>query len=187
VTLAPNPRRLACALVLAAGACLGQSFTAEEVRGLTEDSSLLRGVVTVVTFLSARCPVSNAYGARLEAVYRDYAPKGVRFLFVNSNANESESEMSENAKAHRFTFPIYQDQSSRAAEQFHAHFTPETFVLDRNGVIQYHGAVDDAQNPARVKRQSLREALDAVLGGTQVSVRETKAFGCTIKRPRKTS
>jgi hypothetical protein len=180
-------RRLICGAFLCASICLAQSFTELEVRGLTQDASLLKGKVTVVVFLSARCPISNAYGDRLEAVYRDYRGRGARFLFVNANANESAEEMDENAKAHRFTFPIYQDRESRAAVNFHAMATPETFVLDATGAIQYHGAVDDAQNPARVKHQSLREALDAVLDGQTPPVKETKAFGCTIKRPRKIS
>ncbi len=180
-------RRRICGALFCASVRVAQSFSDQEVRGLTQDTSLLKGKVTVVAFVSARCPISNAYGDRLEAIYREYSGRGVRFLFVNSKANESAEEMSENARAHRFTFPIYQDAESRAAGNFHAQATPEIFVLDAAGTIQYHGAVDDAQNPARVKHQSLREALDAVLKGQTPAVRETKAFGCTIKRPRKVS
>jgi peroxiredoxin len=165
----------------------GQNFTAREIKGLTEDPSLLRGGVTVVTFISARCPISNAYGDRLEAVYEDYAPREVRFLFVNSNLNESQKEMGESARSHGFTFPIYQDVTSAAAIRFNAQFTPETFVIDKTGTIVYHGAVDDSQNPARVHTRSLRAALDAVLAGKPVPVPETKAFGCTIKKPRRTT
>jgi hypothetical protein len=172
---------------LLAGSCLAASFSPDEVRGLTQDRSLLKGRVTVIVFVSARCPVSNAYGDRLETIYTDYARKDVRFLFVDSNANETESEMAVNAKEHRFTFSIYQDRASLAADQFDAHATPETFVLDKDGALRYHGSVDDAQNPARVKHNSLREALDAVLAGKPVAAPETKAFGCTIKRPRKIS
>jgi hypothetical protein len=172
---------------LACFALQAQGFAPGEIRALTEDPALLKGSVTVVTFVSARCPVSNAYGDRLEAAYKDYAPKGVRFLFVNSNANENESEIAENARTHGFSFPIYHDKLSLAAERFHAQFTPETFVIGTDGQVRYHGAVDDAQNPARVVRHSLREALDAVLAGKPVAVPETKAFGCTIKRPRRTS
>ena len=71
-----------------------------------------------------------------------------------------------------------------AADLFGAQVTPETFVIDREGVIRYHGYVDDSLNEARVHNRGLRTALDAVLAGRPVSAAETKAFGCTIKRRR---
>jgi thiol-disulfide isomerase/thioredoxin len=154
------------------------------VYGEELDTSLLKGTVTVVTFVSARCQVSNAYGARLEALYEEYTPRGVRILFVNANTNESDEEIVENARQHRFRFPIYRDSTSKAADLLGAQLTPETFVLDRDAVVRYRGAIDDARNPARVKKRSLRLALDRVLAGQTVAVPETKAFGCAIKRPR---
>ncbi len=160
-------------------------FSASEVRGLTEDQALLKGMPTVVVFFSARCPVSNTYGERFQRAFDDYRSRGVRFLFVNSNVNESEAEIRRNAAEHGFTFPIFRDEGSRAADRFGAQATPEIFVLDRAAQVRYHGAFDDAQNPARVRHHSLREALDQVLAGTPVAVAETKSFGCTIKRPRK--
>jgi hypothetical protein len=73
------------------------------------------------------------------------------------------------------------------ADKFGAQVTPETFVIDKSGVILYHGAIDDSQNPANIKTQGLRMALDAVLGGQSVAKAETKAFGCTIKRAKRAS
>jgi len=80
-----------------------------------------------------------------------------------------------------FTFPVYKD-SGNVACLFNAQVTPETYVIDKQGIIRYHGAIDDAQNEARVKKQSLRAALDEILAGKAVAVAETKAFGCTVKR-----
>ena len=73
------------------------------------------------------------------------------------------------------------------AELFNAQVTPETYVIDKQGIIRYHGAIDDAQNEARMKRHSLRAALDEVLAGKPVTVAETKAFGCSVKRARRHS
>lgn len=166
-------------------AALASGVSPEEIRGLTENRALLKGSVTVVVFLSARCPVSNAYGDRLQQAYTDYQARGVRFLFVDSNVNEEESEIRKNAREHGYTFPIFRDIGSRAADRFGAQATPESFVLDKDAQVRYHGAVDDAQNLARVHHHSLREALDQVLAGSPVTIAETKSFGCTIKRPRR--
>lgn len=143
-----------------------------------------RGHVTVVAFISARCPVSNAYGDRLEALYADYVARGVEFRFLNPNVNETDVETSENAKRHGYRFRVERDAMSELALKLGAEFTPEVYLLDKDGSVRYHGGIDDAQNPARVKTQGLRLALDAVLAGKTVAVPVTKAFGCTIKRPR---
>ncbi len=178
--------RFRAAAALACTAALSSAqFSTLETRGLIEDRGLLKGAPAVVIFLSAKCPVSNAYGDRLQAIYNEYGPRGVRFLFVNSNSNETPEEIVRNSREHGFTFPIFHDKASRAAEQFGAQFTPEVFLLDREAATRYHGAIDDSQNPVRVKHRSLRESLDQLLRGEPVAVSETRAFGCTIKRPRK--
>jgi hypothetical protein len=60
--------------------------------------------------------------------------------------------------------------------------TPEVYVLDKDGMLRYHGRIDDSQDPTGVKSQDLRAALDAVLAGKPVPNPQTRAFGCTIKR-----
>jgi len=79
--------------LLCASSALASDFSAEELRGLTENRAFLKGSVTVVVFLSARCPISNAYGDRLQQAYNNYRGQGVRFLFVDSNVNEEEAEI----------------------------------------------------------------------------------------------
>jgi len=144
----------------------------------------LKGDVTVVLFLAARCPISDAYSQRMQALYQDFSPQGVKFLFINANFNEPSQEVARHAKQMGFTFPVYRD-SGNVAEMFDAQVTPMTFVVDAQGVVRYRGAIDDAQNEARVKKNSLRNALGEVLAGKPVTVGETKAFGCTVKRARR--
>jgi alkyl hydroperoxide reductase subunit AhpC len=162
------PAKLALCLSLMASAALAQD-------------------VTVVVFISTVCPVSNSYNLRMKELYRDYAPKGVKFQFLNANQNESQVEMEDHARSVGFPFPVSKDANNVMADRLGAAYTPESFVLDREGVVRYHGRIDDAQNPARVRQNSLRQAIEAVLAGREVPAPETKAFGCTIKRVRKAS
>jgi len=157
-------------------------FTVRDLKGEAVPFSSLKGDVTVVMFIATKCPVSNAYNERMNVLYKDYAAKGVKFLFLNSNVAELPAEMAEHARTHNFAFPVYKDQDNAVADRFGAQVTPEAFVIDSAGVIRYHGYIDDSQNPARISRQSLRSALDALIAGQQVQTAETKAFGCTIKR-----
>jgi peroxiredoxin len=162
-------------------------FTVQDLKGSNVQFSALRGPVTVVVFTSTNCPVSNAYNDRMNSVYRDYSAKGVKFIFVNANQNESAGEVAAHAKSVGFVFPVYKDPDNVLADRFEAQVTPETYVIDSTGTLVYHGQIDDSRNEKRVQQQSLRMALDAVLAGKPVGLVETKAFGCSIKRVRRTT
>ena len=68
------------------------------------------------------------------------------------------------------------------ADIFEASFTPEIYVLNPDFKLLYHGRIDDSRKRGKVSKQDLRNTLDKILSGKEVSVKETKAFGCTIKR-----
>lgn len=162
-------------------------FAVKDVQGNPVQYSTLKGKVTVVTFIATECPVSNAYNDRMKAIYNDYASKGVKFVFLNSNRTEPAADVARHTTQNGFPFAVYKDDDNVAADRFGARVTPETFVIDSAGVIRYHGAIDDSQNPQNVRSQRLRGALDAILAGKQPEQAETKAFGCTIKRVQKAS
>jgi protein-disulfide isomerase len=158
-----------------------------DAEGRTVTYRQARGTVTVVLFVSTKCPISNAYHDRMNALYREYQPKGVSFLYVNANSNEPAAEVERHRQEAALAFPVYKDPGNVAADRFGAQATPEVFVMDGENVIRYHGSIDDVQNEARVRVQGLRLALEALLAGRPVERKETKAFGCTIKRVRKLS
>ena len=79
-------------------------------------------------------------------------------------------------------FPYVVDATSDVARAFGATRTPEVFLFDKAGKLVYHGAVDDSADDAeKVTNAYLKQALDAVLKGAEVAVKETKSIGCTIK------
>ena len=189
-------RSLAILLALSAGVLGAQEFKlgstvsdfqVQDLQGKSVSFSALRGPVTVVTFIATQCPVSNAYNQRMIEVYKEYAPKNVKFIFVNANRSEPAGEVRDHAQRVGFVFPVYKDANNVMADRFDAQVTPENYVIDSSGVIRYHGSFDDNMNESRVHTRGLRQALDALLAGKPVPVGETKAFGCTIKRVRKSS
>jgi hypothetical protein len=135
-------------------------------------------------FIATRCPFSNAYNGRMEKLSADYAGQNVEFLGINSNEGEPAPAVVEHARSHGLTFPILKDPGSKVADLYGAQRTPEIFVLDGSGALRYHGRIDEnSQEPAGVKSPDLRNALDALIAGRPVPAPETKAFGCSIKRP----
>jgi thiol-disulfide isomerase/thioredoxin len=162
-------------------------FNVNDPIGRPVKFSALRGDVTVVMFVSVQCPISNDYNERMIALYNDYSAKGVKFVFLNANVTESPTQIMDHAKQVGFSFPVYRDPGNVVADRFGAQVTPEAYVIDKTGTLRYHGAIDDARNPIRVTSKGLRTALDAVMSGATVGTAETRAFGCTIKRVRKSS
>jgi len=136
----------------------------------------------VILFIATRCPISLDYDERIVNLAKEYMPKGVMFLGINSNHIEPASEVTEHAQKKGFTFPVLKDEDNRVADLYDAQRTPEVFVLDSNFILRYHGRIDDNQNPQRVSQRDLKNALDAILAGKQPPVQQTRAFGCTIKR-----
>jgi peroxiredoxin len=187
-------RVLSIALLLAAAAWpqgleVGSkvaAFTLQDTQGNAVNWSALKGDTTVLLFVATKCPISNDYNERMNALYRDYAPKGVKFVAINSNSTEPAAEVESHAKSNGFAFPVYKDNDNVVADMFNAQVTPEIFVVDASGAIRYHGYIDDSRNAERIQKQGIRPALDAVLAGQAVTTAETKAFGCTIKRKKRT-
>lgn len=139
----------------------------------------------VVMFVATQCPVSNAYNERMEKLFQDYKSKGVAFIGINSNKQESVSEIKQHAADNNLTFTILKDEKNVIADKFGASFTPEIYVLNGKLELLYHGRIDDSRKEADVTVKDLRNSLDEILSGKEVSVKNTKAFGCTIKRVEK--
>ena len=152
----------------------------DQARSLT---SLMQGSkATVVLFLSVHCPYSNAYNGRMKALAAKYASKGVSFVGIFSDQNEPQPEVAAYVKAKGFPFPSFVDKSDKVADAYAARVTPETYVLNKDGVLVYHGRIDNDMDPANVHSHDLANAIDETLAGKPVAKATTKAFGCSIKR-----
>ena len=136
----------------------------------------------VIMFISTRCPVSNAYNGRMSALYNDYISRGVSIIAINANKQETTEDIKEHAVEHKFPFRVLKDTDNKVADDYDAQVTPEIFVINQEHQILYHGRIDNSQREDKVESKDLRNALDEILADKPVSVPETKAFGCTIKR-----
>jgi peroxiredoxin/mono/diheme cytochrome c family protein len=149
-------------------------------------SSTRDSKVVVVVFLGTTCPINNAYMVRLAEVHRDFADKGVSFVGINANQQDTAELIRRHAGEHKLPFPVLKDESGRVADLFRAEKTPEAFVLDGARAVRYRGQIDD-QFGVDIKRPKpnhrfLVEAIEEVLAGKPVSTPVTEAPGCYIAR-----
>lgn len=158
---------------------LGTSHTLTEFRG---------NKAIVVAFLGVECPLAKLYGKRLGEMEREYRDKGVTFVGVNSNQQDSVTEIQHYVRKHEIDFPILKDPTNTVADLFAAIRTPEMFVLDANGIVRYWGRVDDQYEVgvARPKatEHDLRHAIEDILADRPVAKATTSAPGCRIGRIR---
>lgn len=151
------------------------------------DDLLRQHKAVAVVFSCNHCPYVRGWEGRMVSIQADYADKGFQLVAVGSNnaatyPEDSFENMKKRHKEQGFNFLYVRDESQAVARAYSAQRTPEVFLLDSAGTIQYHGAIDDNyQEPEAVKRHYLRDALDAVLAGKTPPVVETAPVGCTIK------
>ena len=161
-------------------------FTLSDASGKQVKLSDYSGKNVIVVFIATKCPYSNAFNDVMAKLANDYQSKGIVFLGINSNKSEPVEEVAQHAKQHGFSFPVLKDAGNKVADQYGAQVTPEAFVIDGKGVIQYHGALGSSDNPttdaSKANSDEIRAALDALLAGKQIAKAKTKAFGCSIKR-----
>lgn len=157
-------------------------FALKDTTGKAHSLKAYRGQPVVIGFVGTKCPIANAYITRMNSIAAEYKAKNVVFLGINSNVNESLNLVKAHAAKAKYVFSILKDDSNLIADSYGASVTPEMYVIDGEGVLRYHGRVDNASDAKRVERHDLRVALDEMLGGKPISKPDLKAFGCVINR-----
>lgn len=138
---------------------------------------------TVIIFMSTECPFVQPYTDRLISLNNEFGSKGIVIWGINSNKTEPTEEVMNHAKEKNYNFPVLKDINNVVANQFGAARTPEVFVIDNtNMTVIYHGRIDDNKEAEKVTSNDLQNALNDFLAGNPITVNETKAFGCSIKK-----
>jgi peroxiredoxin len=143
----------------------------------------------VIAFLGTDCPLVKLYAPRLVELADEFVSQGVGFLAINSNYQDSVTEIASFAQRNQIDFPILKDPDSAVADRLGAERTPEVFVLDADRIVRYWGRIDDqfgiGYQKDKPSRRDLAEALTELLAGKAVSQPSVPAPGCLIGRTQK--
>ncbi|MCW3088675.1 MAG: alkyl hydroperoxide reductase and/or thiol-specific antioxidant family (AhpC/TSA) protein [Sediminibacterium sp.] len=142
----------------------------------------------LVMFSCNTCPYVIRNQARTRVLTTYARQNNIGVILLNSNEggrDDGDSFIAMQAYAQEQGYDFYYalDTGSRLANAFGATRTPEVYLFDAAGILQYKGAIDD--NPSdggNVKRVHAREAINEMVGGKPVSVKESRSLGCAIKR-----
>ena len=112
----------------------------------------------------------------------------IGMVVINSNeayrnGEDSFEAMKQYAKEQNYNWNYLLDANSELADAFSASRTPECFLFNKELKLVYHGAIDNNPSDAEnVSRKHLEIAIDELIAGKDISIKETKSVGCGIKR-----
>jgi len=146
-----------------------------------------------VVFTCNHCPYAQAKFETLNDLAADY--DDVAVVGINPNDDEEYPEdsvdrMRDLVDDGTIAYDAYlRDETAEVAAAYGAECTPDPFLFaDEDGEfrLRYHGRLDEATNPdddPEVPAGEIREAIDQVLAGDEVTVEEHPSRGCSIKWP----
>jgi peroxiredoxin len=156
-------------------------FTLNDLEDKAHSLSDYRERVVVINFWSAECPWADRGDHLILGWMKDWQER-VALLTVASNANEPPDLLKKVASQRGLPF-VLRDVNHQVADLYGAETTPQVYVLDRQGLIRYTGALDDITFRKRTASQYyLRQAVEALLNGHQPEISQTDPYGCTIVR-----
>ncbi|HTV76364.1 MAG TPA: thioredoxin family protein [Candidatus Baltobacteraceae bacterium] len=164
-------------------------FHLPDTNGKTVSLADFKGApALLVIFMCNHCPYVIHIRAGLAQLGRDYAPKNIGIVGINSNdvkkySEDSPARMKEEVKSAGYVFPYLYDETQAVAKKYRAACTPDFFLFDRGRRLVYRGQFDASRpgNGIPVTGKDLRAAIDAVLAGKTTSEFQTPSIGCNIK------
>jgi peroxiredoxin len=137
--------------------------------------------IVIVVFLANHCPVVSMYEDRVIDLVNSYKDKSVKVgLSVSSMAGDKLPGIKTYMADHKSNYVYGYDESQEVGRAYGATNTPQFFVLDKERKIRYTGRLDDNRSEASVTKTYVKDAVNALLAGKEITETETKADGCGI-------
>ena len=161
-------------------------FSLPGVDGRSWSRSDFKSELLLVVVMCNHCPYVQAVDDRINRLARACAGR-CDVVAINPNDATAYPEdgfeaMRERAKLKDYAFPYLWDEDQSVARRFGALCTPDFFLYDQNRILRYRGRLDDNwKDPDAVKRRDLREAIEALLEGSEPETLQRPSMGCSIK------
>ena len=167
----------------------GSESMKDATSGKTIDLKSLPGENGLLLIFSCNtCPFVVAWEDRFHTINDIAKENKIGYALINSNfmnrgGVDSFEKMSEHAKSLNYKWPYLLDDESDLANAFGAQTTPHVFLFDKNMKLVYKGTIDDNhKDAAKVEAFYLKDALKSLANGKEITNKETRNIGCSIKR-----
>ena len=157
------------------------NFSLPDLQGNETQLNQYRGKIVLINFWSCECPHSERTDKSIMSMVVQWI-EDVELLTIASNRNETAEAIKNVSEARRIP-NVWLDADCEIANLFEAVTTPQVFVIDRDRILRYRGAVDDVKFRQKTPtRFYLDEAIESLLSGHLPEVQESPAYGCAIVR-----
>ena len=176
------------------GAPMPQFSNLPGTDGRTHSSSDLKESVVVLVFLANHCPWVRGTEQDLIKLVNDFHGKDVRFVGVSVNRRSEDALEAMKVRASQigYNFTYLYDESQELGRKLGATRTPEFFVFNKERKLIYMGLLHNS--PASMRTDGtinytkgepaelyVKDAVNALLNGRQISSEETRPQGCSIE------
>lgn len=139
--------------------------------------------IRVLVFTSTDCPISNRYAPEIERLAAKFKGKA-QFILVYPVPTDSLEMIREHAKKFAYSIETLRDTDQKLVKQIGVTVTPEAAIMNGTRVM-YRGRIDDryidfGKDRIVPTKRDLEDALDALIAGKPIAIRETRAVGCIL-------
>lgn len=141
----------------------------------------------VLFFTCNHCPYVIGSDENTRDLANSYSKDDVVFVGINSNSPrtypaDDYKHMVTRMEEHRFPWVYLYDETQDTARNYGALRTPHFFLFDNNRKLVYTGrAVDYPRDATQASTFELREAIDQLIAGEEITNSITNPIGCNVK------
>ncbi len=167
------------------------SFTLTSTDGDKVSLTDYKGKIVVLEWTNHQCPVVGRYVVKqktMQKTFSTFKGKDVVWFGIDSSSfcEDKKDAIKEFRNKNGINYPTLLDADGTVGRLYGAKTTPHMFVIDKNGILAYAGALDDDRyggNPEA--RNHVAQAVSALLTDSTVPVSRTQPFGCSVKYKKK--
>lgn len=170
-------------------------FTLKGLNPKLQDISLsdFKGKIVVLEWLNHGCPfVRKHYDTgNIQGLQKKFTGQNVIWLSVVSSAPgkqghvDTKGAIKEKTSNKSVATDVLLDPDGKVGKLYGAKTTPHMFIIDKEGILVYQGAMDDKADTDKDSIPSAKNyvatALDEVINGKKVTAHTTKSYGCSVK------
>jgi thiol-disulfide isomerase/thioredoxin len=142
-------------------------------------------IATVLVFTTTDCPISNRYAPEIQSLAAQFEKQGIVFTLVYPVSTDTAPVIRQHLKKFGYAIPAVRDTAQELVKHTGVRVTPEVAVIGAGGAVLYRGRIDDryiefGKDRPQPTERTLERALEAIVQGKPVALRETQAVGCYL-------
>jgi peroxiredoxin len=165
------------------------NFTLRDADGKSVSLNDFRNKLVVLEWFDDKCPFDKKHykSGNMQSLQSEFGKKGVVWLVINSARQgkpgyHTDVEYKQIMRSWNFASPyLLLDPDGKVGHLYEAKTTPHMYIIGKNGVLLYRGAIDDQPDTdiesIKIAKNYVREALDQAMAGKPITNSSTKPYG----------